>query len=93
MCTFQDVKSTQETAGSVLNRLYNVKYTFGSSTPSYIFHNQHKTLNNLYISMLVYAVPVDAYNIQANEDTKVTKAKKQKKKMSKAFATLFQSHT
>ena len=24
MCTFQDVKSTQETAGSGLNRLYNV---------------------------------------------------------------------
>ena len=24
MCTFQDVKPTQETAGSGLNRLYNV---------------------------------------------------------------------
>ena len=35
MCTFQDVKPTQETAGSWLNRLYNVfvfvmKYTLGS---------------------------------------------------------------
>ena len=27
-----------------------MKYTLGSSAPSYIFHNQHKTLNNLYIS-------------------------------------------
>ena len=26
-----------------------MKYTLGSSAPSYIFHNQHKTLNNLYI--------------------------------------------
>ena len=25
-----------------------MKYTLGSSAPSYIFHNQHKTLNNLY---------------------------------------------
>ena len=27
-----------------------MKYTLGSSAPSYIFHNQHKTLNNLYLS-------------------------------------------
>ena len=26
-----------------------MKYTLGSFAPSYIFHNQHKTLNNLYI--------------------------------------------
>ena len=26
-----------------------MKYTLGSSAPSYIFHNQHKTLNNLYL--------------------------------------------
>ena len=26
-----------------------MKYTLGSSAPSYIFHNQHKTLNNLYV--------------------------------------------
>ena len=26
-----------------------MKYTLGSSAPSNIFHNQHKTLNNLYL--------------------------------------------
>ena len=26
-----------------------MKYTLGSFAPSNIFHNQHKTLNNLYI--------------------------------------------
>ena len=26
-----------------------MKYTLGSFAPSYIFHNQHKTLNNLYV--------------------------------------------
>ena len=26
------------------------EYTLESSAPSYIFHNQHKTLNNLYKS-------------------------------------------
>ena len=30
-----------------------MKYTLGSSAPSYIFHNQHKTLNNLYIAYTV----------------------------------------
>ena len=28
-----------------------MKYTLGSSAPSYIFHNQHKTLNNLYVDV------------------------------------------
>ena len=28
-----------------------MKYTLGSSAPSYIFHNQHKTLNNLYLDV------------------------------------------
>ena len=27
-----------------------IKYTLGSSASSYIFHNQHKTLNNLYLT-------------------------------------------
>ena len=27
-----------------------LKYSLGRSAPSYIFHNQHKTLNNLYIN-------------------------------------------
>ena len=30
-----------------------MKYTLESSAPSYIFHNQHKTLNNLYIMALI----------------------------------------
>ena len=29
-----------------------MKYTLASSALSYIFHNQHKTLNNLYIDSL-----------------------------------------
>ena len=37
MCTFQDVKPTQETAGSGLNRLYNVLCLLWN-----IFHNQQK---------------------------------------------------
>ena len=34
--------------------VFVMKYALGSSAPSYIFHNQHKTLNNLYIYLTDY---------------------------------------
>ena len=36
-----------------------MKYTLGSSAPSYIFHNQHKTLNNLY----TYTIYIETYQL------------------------------
>ena len=33
-----------------------MKYTLGSFAPSYIFHNHHKTSNNLYLFML-FVIP------------------------------------
>ena len=31
-----------------------MKYTLGSSAPLFIFHNLHKTLNNLYVYVALY---------------------------------------
>ena len=37
-----------------------MKYTLGSSAPSYIFHNQHKSFNNLYL-LDAHWIEVDNY--------------------------------
>ena len=42
------LSATQETAGTVLNRLYNALCWLYI----YIFHNQHKTFNNIYLIRL-----------------------------------------
>ena len=50
------VSAKQETAGSGLNRLYNVLCLLWN-----ILHNQHKTLNNLYL--IVSLVRIFMYSI------------------------------
>ena len=68
MMHFMYISTRQETVGSGLYRLYNVlclvmKYTLGSSAPSYIFHNQHKTLNNLNL-LLISCTFYDVFSAQ-----------------------------
>ena len=40
-----------------------VNYTLGSSAASYIFHNQNKTFNNLY---LAYDLPISCFFSQSD---------------------------
>ena len=48
---------TKETAGSGLHGkqcfVLFMKYTLESFAPSYIFHNQHKTWNNLLVKLTI----------------------------------------
>ena len=45
-----------------------MKYTFGSCAPSYIFHNQHKAWNNLYMSDLGHAPSCFLYFVFASRN-------------------------